>query len=293
MNVKNILEFSQVNKSFGTKHVLTDVSLAVGEKQIYGFLGPNGAGKTTTIRLLMDFIRPNDGSIKILGLDANKDSALIKRDVGYLSSDNQLYAHWTGLDHITLSESIRGTCPYAYELAEKFKLNLHIKYHQLSSGNKQKLALILAVMHKPKLLILDEPTRGLDPILQNDIYAILHDIKQSGGTVFMSSHNLAEVSQVCDHVGIIRAGSIVKSENIASLRGLRTHIITATFDKKVDQKVFASESTEIVQQTERTMTLKVKGDITKTIAKLATHKLKDLEVTHASLEDIFLEYYKQ
>lgn len=287
------LVIADVHKSFGTHHALRGLSVNVRQGEVFGFLGPNGAGKTTTIRCVMDFIRPNRGQISIFGHDAQRDSVELKRDIGFLSSDNVLYGSWTALEHIRFVESIRGKSDYAAQLVRDFDLDTKAKFHNLSSGNKQKLSLILAIMHRPKLLIMDEPTRGLDPLLQNQIYAILTAYKKDGGTVFMSSHNLAEVEQVCDRVALIRQGQTVKSETMSQIRRLRTHIVTATFASSVKPEDFKLAGVTIEHSLEHTIVLKVHGKLTPTIQALARYELKDLQVAHASLEEIFLEYYKK
>lgn len=286
------ITIDKLSKHFGAKQALKSVSFAVPSGSIYGFLGPNGAGKTTTIRCLMDFIRPSSGQLSVFGLDSRKSSVAIHQQLGYLSSDNALYDHWTGRDHIRLSEHVRGRAPYARELARDLQLNLKTRYNHLSSGNKQKLAIVLALMHKPKLLVLDEPTRGLDPLLQNRFYQLLRDFRNGGGTVFMSSHNLPEVEQVCDQVGVIRDGRMVKSESMDRLRQLRTHLITAVLMRPVDIRRLRLPRVAVIHHSDSTVALKVKGDINPVMQILTHHGLRDLEVTHASLEDIFLEYYK-
>lgn len=288
------IKINNLVKHFGKTKAVNNISFEIPQGEIFGFLGPNGAGKTTTIRAMMDFIRPNSGSIKILDHDAQVDTVWIKKNVGYLSSTTQLYDHWNGDDHIKLIENIRGHSEYLHDLIEKLSFNPKIRVKNLSTGNKQKLALILALMHRPKILILDEPTSGLDPILQNTIYEILREIQVSGTTIFMSSHNLHEVEEVCTRVGIIKDGKMVATESIVNLKKKRLYTVQVYFDKseKLDLKDFDGQDIKIIASNTHSLTLQVKEDINPILKKLSEYHLHDLEIKHASLEEIFLEFYK-
>lgn len=287
------IEVKGLKKYFGKLRAVDGISFSVEKGEVFGFLGPNGAGKTTTIRTLLDFIRPTAGNIKILGLDAQKDSVEIKKKVSYLSGDVRLYDSWTGNDHINFVRAIRGESDGAEELIQKLDFNPRMPVHHLSSGNKQKLGLILALMSNPELVILDEPTMGLDPLLQNTIYEALGELQQKGTTVFMSSHNLAEVERICSRVAIIKQGKLVATESIQELKKKKIYTICAYFTEKFDPEVFAGDGVTITKELSGGLVLNIKGDINPVLQKLAKHKLKDLEVTHASLEEIFLEYYKK
>jgi len=284
---------TDVSKRFGSNQALNKVSLTVPKGEIYGFLGPNGAGKTTTIRCLMDFIRPDSGSIKVFGADAFTDAVKVKSYLGYLPADIQQYGKWTAAEHIAFYESVRGPAPDATKMIKELDLNLDIEARHLSSGNKQKLALVLAMMHHPKLLVLDEPTRGLDPLLQETIYTLLRSYRDKGGTVFISSHNLAEVEKICDHVGIIRAGQVVASESIGAIRRMNIHMVSVRFDKPFKPKDFEADNITLVHKSELQLICKVKGDLNPILKKLAGYSVKDVEITHASLEDAFMEYYEK
>ena len=189
MTKSSAIKIKKLSKSFGKHTALHNVSFEVPEGQIFGFLGPNGAGKTTTIRCVMDFIKPTHGSVEILGLDAHRDSAELKQSIGYLSADYQLNGGWTGKDHIRLFQKTKGRTSNLNDLIGSLGLNTSVKVKNLSSGNKQKLAVVLAFIGDPRLLIMDEPTRGLDPVLQNVLYDLLNDFVSKGNTVFLSSHN--------------------------------------------------------------------------------------------------------
>lgn len=195
-----VIEIKNLKKYFGNIKAIDDISFSVKEGEIFGYLGPNGAGKSTTIFYLMGFIIPTSGSISIFGKDAIKERTILKKDIGYLSSDVHLYKNLTGQDHINLIKSIRGKSLLLKKLVQDFDFNPKLQVHHLSTGTKQKLGIILCLMSQPKLLLLDEPTRGLDPLLQNIVYNYILELKKNGSTIFMSSHNLSEVEKLCDHV---------------------------------------------------------------------------------------------
>jgi len=288
----SIVEVKNLKKHFGETKALNGISFEVAKGEIFVFLGPNGAGKTTTIRCLMNFIKPSEGGIKILGKDAQKDSESLKNHIGYLPGNVRLYDGWTGQDHIEFIESIRGKSKKVSNLISILDFDPKRKVRHLSTGNKQKLGLILALMSEPKILIMDEPTVGLDPLLQNAIYKILEDLKNSGTTVFMSSHNLHEVERLCSQVGIIKQGKLVALEKIEDLHAKRMHVITVNFSDKFDKNDFDFDGVEIQQESSDGLILNVKGDINPLIQKLSKYKIVDLEITHATLEEVFLEFYQ-
>jgi ABC-2 type transport system ATP-binding protein len=284
------ISIKNVSKVFGSKRALDEVSLTIPQGQIFGFLGPNGAGKTTMIRCLMDYINVSGGQVAIFGQDAHTQSASLKRSIGYLSSDMQLHPRWTARTHIDLMSSIKGG-GRAEELVQRFNLDLDVRVGKLSSGNKQKLAIILAFLGNPKLLIMDEPTRGLDPLLQNQLYDLLREFARQGGTVFLSSHNLAEVQQLCDSVAVIRGGKIVAAQAMKDILQLRVHLVQAVATKAFKHSDFALKDVEVIGGTGKSIQLKARTQIDPLMKVLAKYPLTDLEVTHASLEDVFMEYY--
>ena len=287
-----VIEVKNLKKYFGRTYAVDDISFSVEKGEIFGFLGPNGAGKTTTIRCLMDFVRPTTGVVRILEKDAQVDSVYLKTKIGYLSDTARFYDHWTAEQHIKFQESLRGNSKNLNTLLDKFGLNQKLRFSSLSSGNKRKLSIVLALMNEPEVLILDEPTISLDPLLQNSFHNYIQDFAQNGGTVFMSSHNLSEVEKVCDRVGIIKDGKMVAVEKISDMK--LTKIFDVSFRSDgIDPKIFADQNTEIVSFINGLVMLKVKGDINSLISKLAKVKVKDLEITHVSLEDVFMEFYKK
>ena len=288
----SVIEIQNLKKYFGKIKAVDDISFSVEKGEIFGFLGPNGAGKTTTIRCMMDFIRPDSGSIKILGKDSQKDSVALNHKIGYLSGTVRLYKKWDGQNHIDFIRKLNGGNDRAKELMKRFDFDPKMKSRKLSSGNLQKLGLIMALVCEPEILILDEPTNALDPLLQNEVYDILAEATQKGTTVFMSSHNLTEVEKVCSRVGIIRQGKMVATESIKSLKEKKMYKVTVDFAEEYNESDFNLNGIGIQNKYAGTLTLSVKGDIDPLIKKLSSYKIKDLELEHSSLEDIFLEFYE-
>ncbi|MEX0621881.1 MAG: ABC transporter ATP-binding protein [Candidatus Woykebacteria bacterium] len=289
----NVIRIKNLKKYFGKTRAVDGISFDAGEGEILGFLGPNGAGKTTTIRCMMDFIRPTSGTIEIFGLDAQKNAAKLKKDIGHLSSESTLYDSWTGKEHIELLEKIRGANDFGNKLIKDLKFDPRKKAKALSTGNRRKLGIILALMHQPKLLLLDEPTVGLDPLLQNYIYDLLKKQVMSGKTVFMSSHNLAEVEKICDRVVVLRDGKIVAVEKVSEIRAKKIYTISAYFEGEVPKKELSGDGAQVVEEFSDGLALKVKGNIKPIIARLSRYKnLKDVTISHASLEEVFMEFYR-
>jgi ABC-2 type transport system ATP-binding protein len=289
----NVIEIKGLKKYFGKTHAVDGVSFEVKAGEAFGFLGPNGAGKTTTIRTLMNFIRPTEGTVTLFGLDSNRDSVAIKNKIGYLPGNIKLNNNWTGFDHVHFVEGIRGREHNALEIAKRLDLDLKKKFKTLSSGNKQKLGIVLALMHSPELLIMDEPTVGLDPLLQNEIYNMLSELKKKGTTIFISSHNLPEVERVCDRAGIIKAGQMVAVETLKELSGKRLHRVEVRFADKYTKKEFDSLGVENLEEISDGLTFSVGGDLNPILAQIAKHKVTDMSVSHADLEEVFLKYYKR
>ncbi|MBN1370195.1 MAG: ABC transporter ATP-binding protein [Dehalococcoidaceae bacterium] len=285
------IKIENLKKYFGNIKAVDGISIEVEKGILFGFLGPNGAGKTTTIRCMMDFIRPMEGSVTILSKDARRDSVELKRKIGYLSGNTRLYDNWDGQTHIDFIKRFYNGEDKSASLVDRLGLDTGKKARHLSSGNRQKLSLILTFMTDPEILILDEPTLGLDPLLQNEVYELLYEFAQNGSTVFMSSHNLAEVERVCSRVGIIKKGKMVASQSIAALKEKKIYIINAHFGQPVNPQEFLDENTELVKELTDGLLLKVKGDINPAIRKLGNYNLAHVEISQPSLEDIFMEYY--
>lgn len=290
--MNKVLEIKNLKKRFGKFYAVNDISFDIKKGEVFGFLGPNGAGKSTTIRCIMDFIRPTEGEINVFGLDSYSDSVVIKNKVGYLPGNVRLYEKWTGWEHIRFVESIHGRSKIVDELIEKLDFDPKKKFKNLSSGNKQKLGLILAVMNEPDLLIMDEPTVGLDPLLQNKIYEILGDLKKNGTTVLISSHNLPEVEKICDRVGIIKNGKMVAVEAVKELGQMKLNKIEVRFKGKFKKSEFEGDGVDSIDEIEGGLLLSVSGDINPVLKKIASHEVLDLEIGHADLEDVFLKFYE-
>jgi ABC-2 type transport system ATP-binding protein len=287
------IEVQNLSKHFGHTKAVDGISFSVEKGEIFGFLGPNGAGKTTTIRCMMDFIRPTGGSIAILGKDAQKDAVELKKHIGYLSGYVHLYGKWTGQDHIDFIKKLNGKHDQSAQLIERMGLDPSLKTKQLSSGNRQKLGIIMALMTDPEILILDEPTNALDPLLQREVYKLLLEAQTKGTTIFMSSHNLAEVDHVCSRVGVIRHGKMVAVEKIHEMKHKRIYTVRVKITgahNPADFKMAGVESEATDENGE--LILHVKGDLDPLIKKLAKYTVHDLEIEHATLEDIFMEYYQ-
>lgn len=285
------IKFNHLVKSYGSKRAIDDISFSIDRGEIFGFLGPNGAGKTTTIRCLMDFVRPDSGSIQIDKLDSQADSVAAKRKIGYLPADYYHYDKWTGEQHIKFVCDLRG-CEPEPKLIAALNFDTKSKIKHLSTGNQQKLGIVLALLGNPDILVLDEPTRGLDPVLQNQVYDILRDYKKQGGTVFMSSHNLAEVQKICDAVAVIKEGKLVINETLQSLRGKNLHHIDVTFAKTVPADLLKGFDVNVISHAGRNISFRVKGELGPVLQTISRHNIKDIEIRHASLEELFLELYQ-
>jgi ABC-2 type transport system ATP-binding protein len=288
-----IIKINNLKKYFGRLHAVDDISFEIKKGEIFGFLGPNGAGKSTTIRCMMGFNKPTGGNINVLGHDMTTDSSTAKKYIGYLPGNVKLYDNWSGWEHIRFFEGVRGKSKSVSELIERLNFDPTAKFRHLSSGNKQKLGLILALMNEPKLLIMDEPTVGLDPLLQNEIYKILLEMRKQGTTIFISSHNLPEVEKLCDRVAIIKQGKIVATEQISDLVKKKLHKIEVRFVGKVLPAEFHIPGVEKVDEITGGLAITISGDLNQLIHILSRHKLVDMEISHASLEDVFLKYYER
>src|SRR5215216_678158 len=254
-----IIETEKLTKSYGAHRGIVDLDLEVDEGEAFGFLGPNGAGKTTTIRTLLDHLRPTSGRARIFGVETTADPVAIHRRIGYLPGEFTLYDRLTGGQTIEFFGNLRGGVDPAYRasLIERLDLDPSRKFKEYSKGNKQKVGLVIALQHRPELLILDEPTSGLDPLVQQTFYEVVREARDEGRTVFLSSHILSEVEKACDHVAIIRDGCLVKVDRTDALRDLAHHEVELRFaDGAVPSDVFAAlPGVSDVQLTDHTIKL--------------------------------------
>ena len=295
MNNEIIINTTKLTKFYGKQKGIEDVDLEVRRGEVFGYLGPNGAGKTTTIRTLLDFIRPTRGSATVFDLDTRQNSVEIHRRVGYLNGELALYNDMTGEDLLKYLGNLRGGLDWKYvrELAARFECDLPRRIQGLSLGNKQKLGLLQAFMHKPELLILDEPTNGLDPLMQHQFYDLLNETKKEGRTVFLSSHILPEVEKVCDRVGIIRQGRLVTVETIEKLKSHSVRQLEIHFTGTVPKDKFINIPgvRDIVLQN-NILTCTVVGSLDALVKAVAQFEVVNIISHEPTLEDIFMTYYE-
>src|SRR5579859_1812858 len=289
---------SRLTKDYGLGRGLFDLDLRVSPQEVFGYLGPNGAGKTTTIRLLMGMIRPSGGSAHIFGLDCLRDPVEVKRRVGYLPGDVPQFGGMRGKEVVAYFGGMRGGADpkRVRELAERFDLDLGRRFREYSSGNKQKLAIVLAFMHTPELMILDEPTGGLDPLNQQEFYRLLREVRDDGATVFLSSHILSEVEHVCDRVGIVRAGRLVRVAELGELHRIRVHKVEVEFADGAPIPEAAVRDAEGVQDVTidgHVLTCTVHGSFEPLMTALRGAHVINLVSHEPSLEEFFLDYYRQ
>ncbi len=285
---------SGLTKSYGRHRGIVDLDLAVQPGEIFGYLGPNGAGKTTTIRLLLDYIRPTRGSVQVLGLQSHERSRDIRRRVGYLPGELRLYSSLSGRELISYFGHLRGgvTTPRVEELAQRLDCDLSREIRTLSSGNRQKLGLIQAFMSDPELLILDEPTNGLDPLVQQTFYDLVLEARAAGRTVFLSSHVLPEVERVCDRVGILREGRLVAVERIADLRARAIRKLEIEFGSSIAPDAFAGVAGILdVAVEDDTLRCTVVGSMDPVLKAANRYEIRVLSSVEPSLEEAFLAYY--
>ena len=290
----DVIDVEHLSKSYGRRRGVTDLTFSVIAGEIFGYLGPNGAGKTTTIRTLLDFIRPTSGRARVLGLDPRNDPVEIHRRVGYLPGEFGLYERLTGLEYLTYLGSLRGGFdePAVRDLSERFDLDLAARINALSHGNRQKLGLIQAFAHRPELVILDEPTQGLDPLMQQAFYRLLHETRDEGRTVFLSSHVLPEIERVCDRVGIIRDGRLAAIEDVGDLRLKQVRTLQFRFAEPPRPDLFAGiPGVAEVEAIGDQIRMMVTGPVDAVVKRAARFEVVDLVSHEPSLEDIFLTFY--
>ena len=285
-----------LTKHYGDVKALVDLTVEIRRGEIFGFLGPNGAGKTTMIRTILDEIRPTAGHASIVGLDSHKDSVEIRRHIGYVPGDLAMYPNLTGRDTLTYFANLRGGVDWGSvdTLADRLDADLSKKVGDLSSGNRQKIGLIQAFMNRPDVLIMDEPSSGLDPLMQREFQALMRETTANGGTVFLSSHTLSEVQRVADRVGIIRHGKLIAVESVSDLRSKGLRSVELFFEAPVDASVFESVQgvRDVVVQNHH-VTLTFSGTM-ETLLRVVTDRytLVDISTQEADLEEIFLTYYR-
>lgn len=289
-----IIMTRDLTKFYGRTRGIEGLFLEVQAGEVFGFLGPNGAGKTTTIRILMDLIRPSRGRANILGMDSHRYSLEIRQQVGYLPDELALDEHLTGDEFLRYFGHLRNGIDwtYVYGLAERFECDLGRRIGRLSRGNKQKIGIIQAFMHKPELLILDEPTNGLDPLMQLEFYRLVEEAQIDGRTVFLSSHNLPEVERICNRVGIIRDGQLVEVARVADLKRRSLRSLEFRFARPVPEEVFGNLPGVVdVRRDTSILRVKVIGPVDPVIKAAARYPVVDVITLEPNLEEIFLTFY--
>jgi ABC-2 type transport system ATP-binding protein len=289
----NAIETKALTKYYGKSRGIVDVDLTVKEGEIFGFIGPNGAGKSTMIRTLLNFIFPTSGTAKVLGLDAIKDTEKIKGQVGYLPGEVDYYDDMSAGELLHYSGRFykRDYTKKLQELVNLFDLDTKKNIHSLSLGNKKKVAIIQALLHEPKLLILDEPTGGLDPLMQKRFFNRLQEENKKGTTIFFSSHVLSEVQRLCHRVAIIKEGRILKVEDMEVLRNNQFRSVRITFAETVPKLSIPGILNS--QQENHTLHLFFKGDVNKLVRELGRYQLSGLWLEEPTLEEVFMHYYEK
>jgi ABC-2 type transport system ATP-binding protein len=296
MSGQTAIHTENLTKHYGRVRALEDLNLDIPRGEIFGFLGPNGAGKTTTIRTMMDEIRPTAGRASLLGMDTRQKSVEIRRHIGYLPGDLAMYPNLTGRETLTYFANLRGGVDWTYvdRLAERLQSDLDKKVGDLSSGNRQKVGVIQAFMNRPEVLILDEPSAGLDPLMQREFQQLMREAAAAGGTVFLSSHALSEVERVAGRVGIIRHGRLVAVETIPGLRSRAMRHVDLILDSPGEASLFqAVPGVRDVKVSGHHVAMSfhgATGPLLQAVAGRCT--IVDISTQEADLEEIFLTYYR-
>ena len=289
-----IIRTERLTKSYGEHRGIVDVDLEVQAGEVFGFLGPNGAGKTTTIRTLLDLIRPTSGRAFVFDIETTEDPVAIHRRIGYIPGEFALYDRLTGGQTIEYFGNLRGGVDRAYRdaIVKRLDIDTSRKFKEYSKGNKQKVGLVIALQHRPELLILDEPTSGLDPLVQQSFYELVREAQAEGRTVFLSSHILSEVEKTCDRVAIIRDGVLVKVDRTDALRDLAHHEVELRFTEAVPHDTFAAlPGVSDVRVDDHTLRMRVSGPITPVVQAAARYELLDFVSREPTLEETFLAQY--
>ncbi|MGL5347885.1 MAG: ABC transporter ATP-binding protein [Peptostreptococcaceae bacterium] len=288
-----VIETKNLTKSYGKNRGINEINISVKEGEIYGFIGPNGAGKSTTIKILLNFIYPSSGEGNILGMDIVKESHNIKHQIGYVPSEVRYYDEVKVKDIIKYAHSFYPDISKekVNSICHELELDMDKKMGELSLGNKKKVAIAQALIQNPKVLILDEPTNGLDPLMQKKLFNILQRVKENGRTVFLSSHNLTEVQNLCDRVCVIKEGRIVdiiEIQNAINKLGLK---VTLT-SEEVSDEIISNLTNKIISKNHNTYTFIYSKDMNLLISEIGKYKIEELLIEKENLEDAFLNYYE-
>ncbi len=290
-----VVSAEKLTKTFGSHRGIVGVDFMVTDGEIFGFLGPNGAGKSTTIRLLTGLSHPTSGAVTVFGLDPVAAAVDVHRRIGYLPGELALHPRLSGREHVDFAAKVRGMRDRTFidELVERFQVDLERPTRTLSKGNRQKIGILLAVMHRPELVILDEPTTGLDPLMQDEFERLMRELVSTGATIFLSSHELDEVQRVATRVAIIRDGHLVVTDTVEALRRRAPRTIEFSFPRTVDPKPFASiEGVQVVAANGTRITLALRGAVAPVLQVAAELGPLDMVARPADLDELFLTYYR-
>lgn len=291
---RNVIETYGLTVFYGRHRGIIDVDLIVREGEVFGFLGPNGAGKTTAMRVLLDIIRPTRGRATAFGIDCQTAGVQIRKRTGYMPGELSFYGDMTGRRFLDMLSRLHGdgTDPgYRREITDRLQLDTSRRIREYSSGNRRKLGLVMALMHRPELLILDEPTLGLDPLVVQTVLQLVDEARDEGRTVFFSSHVLSEVQSVCDRVGIIREGRLVEVEEVGALTARPFHRLRLVLQKEPPPDAFSQEGVTEKGRMEREVHLEVRESLEAVLEEALEYGIADLETHPVTLEDVFLTYY--
>ncbi len=295
MSDDTVIRTEGLTKHYGDVRALEDLHLSVQRGEVFGFLGSNGAGKSTTIRTLMGFLKPTSGRASMLGLDIREGTLEIRRHVGYVPGDLAMYPKMTGLELIIYFANLRGGVDmnYVHQLADRLNSDLSRRIGEYSGGNRQKVGLIQAFMHRPRLLVLDEPNSGLDPLVQQEFHRMIDEVRAEGRTVFLSSHTLSEVERVADRVGIIRHGQLIVVERVDALKRKAIRRIDFDFGTDVPDDIFDGvEGVRGFQVDGSHARVSYEGSVNAILQAAIRHEVINLNSREADLEEIFLTYYR-
>ena len=293
VRMTNVIEAVGLTKRYGSRRGIEDVDFAIRENEVFGFLGPNGAGKTTTIRVLLGLLRPTAGSATVLGHDSWRDAAAAHTGVAYVSSDPAYLGQLTAGEQLDYMARLRGLPKGVWRpIAERLELDPTVQVRKLSRGNRQKVGVVQVFMGDEPLLIMDEPSSGLDPLMQREFLTLVSEVRADGRTVFLSSHNLPEVERACDRVGIIREGRLVDVSTVSDLQASHWRSVSLVLSAAPPPAMFDLPNVRVVSASARDVHLMVQGDVNPLLRRLATIEVGDISIATLEIEDVFLGYYE-
>jgi ABC-2 type transport system ATP-binding protein len=287
------IQLSHLTRRYGHRRGVIDVTFDVAEGEAFGFLGPNGAGKTTTIRVLMGYLRPSEGRATIFGQDCWAEAPLAHRDMAFVGSEPAYLGDVPAADQLDALGRLRGLDRGAWRrLAERLELDATIQVRKLSRGNRQKVAIVQAFMGHERLLVLDEPTTGLDPVMQREFLALMAEARAAGQTVFLSSHNLPEVERCCDRVGIVREGRLVDVASVQALLASHWRAVNLVLGSPPPPDAFALPNVRVLAINGLMVHLMIQGEVNELLRRLATLDVRDVSIATPDIEDVFLGFYE-